>query len=282
MHDVSDYELQKTEPPPGLGAPAPRSPAPWIALAAVVIAGGALLVYLRQDAAPVPSDAVTQTEVPVTDVQQPLGTAVDPIDLPPLDASDALVRDLVRGLSSHPRVAAWLTTSGLIRNFTVAVENIANGRTPAPHLQVLKPKTPFGVVEASGGIMIDTRGYNRYNDLAAAVDSINPDGAAKLYSMLKPRIEDAYRDLGYQTPFDRALETAIVRLLEAPAAEGDLTLVSRGALYQYNDPRLERLTAAQKQLVRMGPRNTRTIQRKLRAIGLALGIPEERLPRVSR
>lgn len=293
MHDVSDYELQKTEPPPGRSAPTSRSPLPWIALAAVVVAGGALFVYLQRDSSSVPADAVTQTEVPVTEVQPPLGVAADPIALPPLDQSDALVRDLVRALSSHPRVAAWLTTSGLIRNFTVAVENIANGRTPAVHLRVLRPQGPFSVVEQSGATMIDTRSYNRYNDLAAAVDSIDPDGAAALYSTLKPRIEDAYRELGYDTSsagtpqgrslgFDRALEIAIIRLLEAPAPEGDLALVPRGALYQFNDARLERLTAAQKQLVRMGPRNVRTIQRTLRAIGLALGIREERLPRVSR
>lgn len=282
MPDAADYELDKTEPPPGFSPPKPSSPAPWIALAAVVIAAGALVLYLRKDPAPAPADGVTQTEVPVTEAPQPLGTAVEPIALPPLDESDALVRSLVRALSSHPRVAAWLTTNGLIRNFTAVVENISNGRTPAAHLRVLRPQGPFSVVEAGGATMIDTRSYNRYNDIAAAVDSIDADGAAKLYSTLKPRIEDAYRELGYDTPFDRALETAIVHLLEALAPDGDLALIARGALYQFNDPRLERLSAAQKQLVRMGPRNARTIQRKLRAIGLALGIPDGRLPKVPR
>jgi hypothetical protein len=48
--------------------------------------------------------------------------------------------------------------------------------------------------------------------------------------------------------------------------------------YAFENPRIERLTAAQKQLARMGPRNVRTIQGKLREIALALGIPAERLP----
>lgn len=282
MDDVPDYELQKSEPPPAF-TPPPKSPSflPWIVLAAVVIAGAALFFYLRREPA-VPSDAVTQTEVPVAEPERPLGTDVEPVDLPPLDQTDALVRDLVRALSSHPRVAAWLTTNGLIRNFTVSVENIANGRSPAVHQRVLRPQAPFAVIDGRGGLTIDTRSYNRYNDLAAAVDSIDAGGAAKLYSTVKPRIEDAYRELGYDTPFDRALETAIIRLLETPVIEGDLALIPRGALYQFNDPRLERLTAAQKQLARMGPRNARTIQRKLRDIGLALGIPPDRLPRVAR
>ena len=55
----------------------------------------------------------------------------------------------------------------------------------------------------------------------------------------------------------------------------------RGAGYGFADPRLERLTAAQKQLLRMGPANARLVQGSLRTIALELGIPAERLPPVS-
>jgi len=51
-----------------------------------------------------------------------------------------------------------------------------------------------------------------------------------------------------------------------------------GVGYGYADPRLEELTAAQKHLLRTGPRNALVIQTSLRAIALALGIPPERLP----
>lgn len=277
MDDASDYELQKPEPLPGSPTRRPPPLVPWIVIAVLVAAGAGMFYYLRREPPPA-SSAVSDTEVPVGEPERPLGADVEPIALPPLDDTDPLVRDLVRTLSSHPRVVAWLTTNGLIRNFTVSVANVANGRTPAPNLRVLRPQGAFGVIESGAGPMMDTRSYSRYDDLAAAVASVDADGAAQLYSRVKPRIEDAYRELGYDTPFDRALEAAIVRVLEAPLVEGDVALVPRGGLYQFNDPRLERLTAAQKQLVRMGPRNTRTIQRKLREIGLALGIPRERLP----
>ena len=276
MHDVSDYELQK----PDVALPPARKPPsilPLIAAIAVLAAGAALFVYLRQ--APVtPAGGVTQTDVAVTpEPDRPLGADAEPIELPPLDETDPLVREMVRMLSSHPRVAAWLATRGLIRNFTASVENMAGGRTPSVLQRPLKPQAPFAVVTSRGGLMIDTRSYNRYNDLAAAVGSIDATGAAQLYTRLKPRIEDAYRDLGHQTPFDRALEASIVALLRVPVVEGDVALVPRGALFQFNDPRLERLTAAQKQLLRMGPRNVRLIQRTLRDIGAALGIPKDRL-----
>jgi hypothetical protein len=218
------------------------------------------------------------TEATVPGLERPLGAPAEAIDVPPLGESDDVVRMLVRELSSHPRVAAWLTTDNLIRNFTVVVENIAAGRTPANHLRVLRPEGPFQVIDARGAPVIDPRSYDRYNEIAGAVASTDADGAARLYSILKPRIEEAYRELGIQEPFDRALERALVSLLQVAAVEGEVALLPMGGVYHYNDLRLERLTQAQKQLVRMGPRNVRVIQGKLRQIALALGIAPERLP----
>ena len=43
---------------------------------------------------------------------------------------------------------------------------------------------------------ISPRSYERYDYLADAAASIDPAGAARVYSTLKPRIEEAYRDLG--------------------------------------------------------------------------------------
>jgi hypothetical protein len=52
----------------------------------------------------------------------------------------------------------------------------------------------------------------------------------------------------------------------------------QGIGYRFEDANLESLTAAQKHLLRMGPRNVRIVQLKLRDIAAALGIPAERLP----
>ena len=280
MHDLADFELEKEPGRAATPPPVSRPPSfiPWIVAAIVVVAAAGAYVFLRQDApAPAESQSTTSTEATVAP-RAPLGGDATPIDLPPLDQTDALVRELVRMLSSHPRVAAWLTTNGLIRNFTVVVANVAAGKTPANHLRVLRPASGFRPIDARGALAIDVRSYDRYNDLAAAVSSIDAAGAARLYATLKPRIEDAYRELGEVEPFDRVLERAIVHLLEAPVIEGEPALVPRGALYIYNDSRIERLSQAQKQLLRMGPRNMRVMQRKLRDIAGALGIPPERLP----
>jgi hypothetical protein len=276
--DVSDYELQKDGRPPALEA---RSPLPWIiASVLIAVAAGATWFYLfsgrdsqQQSSAP----EATTAAPPAT---QPLGAAAEAIPLPPLDETDALVRQLVAALSSHPTVAAWLATDDLLRSFTVAVDNIADGATPARRLSALRPAGAFRVIDGDDEVSIDPRSYERYAPLTGAVDSLDPEGTARLYSTLKPRIEDAYAELGRDRSFDVALERAFVAMLQTPALDGEVRLVPTGAvLYAFDNPRIERLTAAQKQLARMGPRNARVIQGKLRQIALALGIPAERLPR---
>jgi hypothetical protein len=185
----------------------------------------------------------------------------------------------VKKISSHPRVAAWLTTDDLVRNFTVVVTNIADGKAPAAFLQPLRPAGDFRVLERRGDVFIDTRSYDRYTGLAEAVASIDANGSAELYKIVKPRLDEANHELGEDgTPFDRSLERAIVLLLRTPITDGAIRVEPHGIGYVFADPKLEALTAAQKQLLRMGPKNARIVQAKLREIAIAIGIPSERLP----
>src|SRR5687767_5445661 len=118
MPDAADYELQKESEVIRPPTRRPPSFTPLIIGVLVLAAAVAAFLYLRRDAEPPVStegSLATESAVPPS---APLGVEVEPIELPPLDATDELVRSLVRTLSSHPRIAAWLTTDGLIRNFT--------------------------------------------------------------------------------------------------------------------------------------------------------------------
>jgi hypothetical protein len=199
--------------------------------------------------------------------------------VPPLNESDPVVRELVKQLTSHPRVAAWLTTDNLIRNFVVVTSRVADGKTPSRQLGALRPSSAFAVVERGEATYVDQKSYERYDGIASAVASIDPAGAARLYATLKPRIEEAYGELGVQSTFDQTLERAIVTLLKTPVVDDPVRVEPLGGTgYGFAEPQLEALTPAQKHLLRAGPRNARAIQASLRAIALALGIPAARLP----
>src|SRR5689334_11825378 len=103
--------------------------------------------------APVAAPAVPAQAKPATG---PLVQAEN-IPLPPLAETDALVRQLLVKLSSHPKVLAWLATNGLIENFTVATLNISDGKSPAlMHWRNLTPDVRFRVLNPPGGPMLDT------------------------------------------------------------------------------------------------------------------------------
>jgi hypothetical protein len=280
MTELWDDRLRENPDEPAPPATRRGSIGAWIGVA-LLVASAAAAVYLafggwRTARQP---DGATEPAPRAATEPKPLGDAA-PIDLPPLGESDALVRQLVGQLSSHPRVAAWLATDNRIRNFTVVVANIADGRAPASQLPALRPSSgEFLVVERGEDLHIDPKSYERYTGVAQAVSSIDPAGSARLYGTLKPRIEEAYAELGEPEPmFDRTLERALVLLLSTPVPDDPIAVEPKGIGYGYANAKLEALTPAQKQLLRMGPQNARAIQRQLRQIALALGIPAERLP----
>jgi hypothetical protein len=252
-----------------------------VATVVLLIAIGAAWILVIRGPGTQPGVESAQSQTPAAEPSRPLGGSPDPISVPPLDQSDAVVRDLVRQLTTHPTVIAWLATDGLIRNFTLSVANTADGITPARHLRGLRPSEPFAVTRDGERLLMDPASYERFDRFAAALASISPDRAARLYATLKPRLEDAYRELGHpDTSVDEAIEKSIVALLRTPVVDRGVEVRPglKGIGYVYADPNLEALTGAQKQLLRMGPDNVRSVQRSLRAIALALGIPSSRLP----
>lgn len=279
MAELPDYDLLRTDESAPF-EPRASHTVVWIAAVLVVVAAAvaAYIVYSRRSVT-APAPAAVATKAPATAGDRPLGGTPEKIDLPPLGESDPIVRELVHRITSHRTALAWLATNGLIRNFAVVVANTAEGTTPARHLRVLQPTGSFQVVQRNGELYIDPQSYGRYDRLAAAAASIDPAGAARVYATLKPRIEEAYGELGVRPPsFDQALERAIVTLLRTPAVDGAVRADAKGIGYRFTDPRLENLTAAQKQLLRTGPHNVQLIQSSLRDIAIALGIPAERLP----
>ena len=285
MSDLQDPDLVKTPTEESAtGRPGRHrsgvGPGP---LALVVLLGAiiGLVLFMVWRGREAPGNTGTTAHAPTAvDVPlPPLGGNPFPVDVPALDLSDAFVRQWVPRLSAHPAVAAWLTTDGLIRNFVTVVSNIAEGVTPAGRVQVLKPSGSFRVVSRGGSLIVDERSFARYDDLAAAFSSIDASTAAQLYATLKPRIEEAAAELGAAPgTFDRTLERAFVVLLQTPTSDGPWRVEPWGIGYRFADVRLDTLSGAQKHLLRIGPANARLVQRTLRDLAAALGIPAARLP----
>jgi hypothetical protein len=196
------------------------------------------------------------------------------IDLPPLDASDELVRQLFSRLSSHPQLAAWLLTEDLIHRFVATVADLAYGLSPAPHLRFMQPVGEFTVRQSDGELRIDPASYRRYDLMTATFVSLDTDGTARLMRQLHPLFVEAHERLGLpDRTFDGDLARAVANLQTAQVpAQPPVVLHGEGG-YTFRDESLETGSSAQKHLIRAGPDNARRIQAKLAEIAAALGVP---------
>jgi hypothetical protein len=267
-----------------------RKSASGVAVAALLVLGLAAIFWQRwrgdetpaQQPPPPPSPQVleraetVEPPPPAASEASPESAvvAVSTEPLPALEASDAFIRAAAREISRHPSFARWLAQEDLIRLFVVSVDNIAEGRTPRKHLPFLRPQAKFLVSGSGSELRIDPSGYRRYDRVADVVSSLDAEGCAALYLRVKPLVQRSYHEMGYPgLDFDDRLGQAIAELIAVPVAPEAPPLVEEVLRYEFADPDLEALSDAQKHLLRMGPRNVQRIQRKLRELARAIGIP---------
>ncbi len=190
-----------------------------------------------------------------------------------LSTSDAAIRELAAQLSARPELAAWLVNEDLVRRFVASVDNISEGTSPRQHLEFIAPAGAFEVQERDGRLVVAPASYDRYDTVAAVITSLDTEGTVALYRELKPLIDDAYAEISPRgASFDARLAEVFDELLAVPVLSGDVEVEQKVVTYTYADPRLESMTAAQRQLLRMGPENVAMVQAKLRELKAALGI----------
>jgi hypothetical protein len=259
------------------GGPSPAPPTRpgvlrWIAVALAGLAAGSLLTFWWMNRAqpPATAPAATLTSDAMLPINRP---AAQPIPLPPLNASDSFLRELVAALSRHPTLARWLATPDLVRGAALAVVQIGDGRTPSVPLLALRPDSRVGT-SGSDADLLDPASFRRWESAVRALTSIEPADAAQVYVNVKPLLAEAYRELGYPSGnFDEAVLRAIRMLAETPAAPDPPRLLKRPAYLEYEDATLRSLRPVQKQLLLIGPDNRRQVMAWLRRFGAALDLP---------
>ena len=241
----------------------------------VVIAAGIAVYFLFFRSAPEKIPPTEQVEESVA-LPEEKGTepetketAYAPI-YADIEESDSLVRELIKNISENSKLAQWLSTKDIIRKFTAAVDNIANGQSPRAHIDFFLPDGPFEVVEKNGMLYMDPDSYERYDPVANVFSSLDPEETVILFRRFKPVIDEAYSELGYpDTDFEGTLKKAINELLTVLVVK-DVLLESKVISYGMVDPKLENLSEAQKHLLRMGHENVKKIQQKLRELKSSL------------
>jgi hypothetical protein len=223
-----------------------------------------------EEALPVEPEASMPEEPVVSEepaVEPADGPSMPPPPLPDLDESDPEVTTALGEAFGADPVARLLVGSQLVRKVVVTVDNLPREKIS---MRLRAVKSAPGRFEPGGtidGPMLTEANYARYAPYVDLVNATDAAGAVALYQYYYPLLQEAYEELGYPDGvFNERVIEVIDDLLAAPEIDRPVRLTRPHVLYQFEDERLEALSAGQKMMIRMGPENAATVKAKLREI----------------
>ncbi|MDX2369516.1 MAG: DUF3014 domain-containing protein [Colwellia sp.] len=203
--------------------------------------------------------------------------------LPLLDNSDDWLKLKLPEITWRKELLKLIIDEDMIRRFVVFTDNFAQGIIAYEHSPFILPKAKFTpeidsvnfqeIVQKSEQSSSDrplsvkqnvwrwnedsSRRFSLYVDLLRSMDSEN---LVQWYSEIKPLIDEAYSELGYEDDFTRTLQDAITRVLDMELPKLSMALIQPSVMYKFADPELEDLPDADKLLLRLGKDNLLVIK----------------------
>lgn len=209
---------------------------------------------------------------------------IEPVEnpLPLLDDSDDWLKIKLPEITWRKELLKLIIDEDMIRRFVVFTDNFAQGIIAYEHSPFVLPNAKFSpeigsvsfqeVVKESKTTSSDSslrstpqvkqnvwqwnenssRRFSLYIDLLRSMDS---EYLVQWYSEIKPLIDEAYSELGYEDDFTNTLQDAITRILDMELPKSSMTLIRPSVMYQFADPELEALPDTDKLLLRLGRDN---------------------------
>jgi hypothetical protein len=263
----------------GLAEDCPVSRKALPALVAALLLGSAAAWYFWPHIAPQPAPpppVATPAPLPAPDagaIAHPLPVDAAPLQpLPALADSDAPFTSGLLALPGAAALRSWLHGSGLIHRIVATVDDLARPHLASEIRPLRAAPGAFMVQGTDDAATIDDRNAARYEPLLAIVRAVDVRSAAALYRQYYPLFQEAYRSLGYpQGYFNDRLVAVIDQLLATPEPQQPLQLRRTKVFWEFADPELESLSAGQKLLLRLGPRNGAELRARLRELRAAIG-----------
>ena len=191
--------------------------------------------------------------------------------LPELANSDAeYTRDV---LAVSPKMKQFLFKKEQIKKSIFSINDMAQGlRPPVKRLREISFTQPFTVTQEGEKMYISEQAYRRYDKLAQAINSIDKRRIVALYKKYLPLFQTVFAEFSYPDNYQvlDSIKAATGNILQAPVITGKIEVIRPSVRYKFADPKLEKLKALDKQMLRMGPDNTLLIQKKLRELIEAL------------
>ncbi len=205
---------------------------------------------------------------------------IEPVEnvLPLLDDSDDWLKIKLPEITWRKELLKLIIDEDMIRRFVVFTDNFAQGTIAYEHSPFILPNAKFtpeidsvsfqSIGQTPKQTSSDTtlsitqnvwqwnenssRRFSLYVDLLRSMDS---ESLVQWYSEIKPLIDEAYSELGYEDDFTSTLQDAITRVLDMELPKSSMALIQPSVMYKFADPELEALPDTDKLLLRLGKDN---------------------------
>jgi hypothetical protein len=223
-----------------------------------------------------PIEVVEDVLPEVEEVVEPIETLevekveeIEPVEniLPVLDDSDPWLKEKLPELTWRTELLKLVIDEDMIRRFVVFTDNFSQGNLAYEHSPFTLPGNKFSVDENQ--VIYDnnqnvwqwngdsSKRFDLYTDLLRSIDS---DNLVNWYFEVKPLIDEAYNELGYEDDFTNTLQEAITRVLDMELPKSSMALIRPSVMYKYQDEKLEALPDSDKLLLRLGKENLLVIK----------------------
>jgi hypothetical protein len=194
--------------------------------------------------------------------------------LPPLSDSDGVMRYALAKLFGK-ELQKFFNSHDIVHRIVATIDNLPRDNIPLALLPVRPVPGLLVTTKAGEHLTLSSQNSARYRPYVRLAELVPTAALVTVYKRFYPLFQQQYENLGYPDKYfnDRVVEV-IDHLLETPNLDSPARLSQPGVLYEFADPRLEKLSAGQKILLRMGPENARAIKTKLREIRKSLASNE--------
>jgi len=198
--------------------------------------------------------------------------------LPLLDNSDDWLKLKLPEITWRKELLKLIIDEDMVRRFVVFTDNFAQGIVAYEYSPFKLPSEKFtSKIESvsfqktlqtspdtslKSAVQIkknvwqwnenSSRRFSLYIDLLRSMDS---ESLVQCYSEIKPLIDEAYNELGYDDDFTNTLQDAITRVLDMELPKSSMELIQPSVTYKFADPVLEALPGSDKLLLRLGKDN---------------------------
>jgi hypothetical protein len=183
------------------------------------------------------------------------------------ETADAYARETIESVNGGKALAQFVAGDYIVERAVAIVDALRRGEVPYKLLPVGRPSKPFPISDDGLRVTMDSSGFSRYDVFAQWVNGIDVLAIVELLNEYEQIATEALSRMGVGD-FDirSAVLAATTEILAAPIAPESAELMKREANWVYMDPELEALSSLQKQVLRMGPKNSQIIQEKAREL----------------